>query len=104
MYLEYASTGRAVCQVGECKKNKVKIGKGELRLGVWVDMGDFASWRWRHYGCATPQVVKNIETAIDGDYDMLDGYEDLTVEDQGKIQQAIQNGHIADEDCVSVVG
>ena len=54
-------------------------------------------------GCVTPQQVSNVQDMIDGDYDMLDGFEDLTDEDQSRVRQAIENGHIADEDCVSMV-
>lgn len=48
--IEVASSGRAGCQSTECKKESVKIGKNELRLGTWVDIPDRGgSWRWRHW-------------------------------------------------------
>lgn len=46
---EAASTGRAGCSNKECKDNKVKIAKGELRVGSWVENEKFQSWTWRHW-------------------------------------------------------
>lgn len=44
-----ASTSRAGCQNKECKDEKVKISKGELRFGTWIDTERFQSWAWRHW-------------------------------------------------------
>ncbi|KAL4931152.1 uncharacterized protein BDV17DRAFT_257230 [Aspergillus undulatus] len=100
--VEQASTGRASCQNKECKDNKVKIAKGELRHGSWVDSGQYQSWSWRHWGCVTPKVIGNINNLIgegdDRDLDMLDGYEDLPSDLQKKIQKALEQGHVDDED------
>ncbi|KAI9688665.1 MAG: hypothetical protein M1822_001022 [Bathelium mastoideum] len=95
---ELASTGRAVCNVGDHKKEKVKIGKGELRMGAWVEFGDVGSWKWRHWGCVTPQVLANIQDTIDGDYELVDGLDELPPELQDKIKRAIEQGHVDDED------
>lgn len=46
---ELASTGRAGCQNKECKDQKAKIEKGELRFGTWVDSQNFQSFFWRHW-------------------------------------------------------
>ena len=46
---EQASTGRAGCQNKECKDEKVKIAKGELRLGTWVDTERIQAFLWRHW-------------------------------------------------------
>ena len=48
-FSELASSSRAVCNVTEHKKAGVKIGKGELRMGAWVDFGETGSWKWRHW-------------------------------------------------------
>jgi hypothetical protein len=36
-----------------CKKTRVKIEKGELRFGVWLQIAtekfESAGWRWRHW-------------------------------------------------------
>ncbi|KAL4907979.1 hypothetical protein BDW74DRAFT_148340 [Aspergillus multicolor] len=100
--VEQASTGRAGCQNKECKDNKVKIGKGELRFGSWVDTPKFQTWYWRHWGCVTPKIIGNVIDAIgegdDQDFDLLDGYEDLPSDLQEKIKKAVKQGHVDEED------
>ncbi|RAL07115.1 uncharacterized protein BO97DRAFT_409245 [Aspergillus homomorphus CBS 101889] len=99
------STGRAGCQNKECKDAKVKIAKGELRHGSWVDTGNFQSWKYRHWGCVTPQVIKNLNEAIDElsngdekDYSALDGFDELSPENQEKVRRALEQGHVDDAD------
>ena len=46
---EISATKQAGCQATHCKKEKVKIQKGEIRQGVVVDTGDFTSLKWRHW-------------------------------------------------------
>ena len=46
---ELAKGGRAGCTSTECKKKEVKIGKGELRFGVLVEIKEHQSWVWRHW-------------------------------------------------------
>ena len=36
-------------------------------------------------------------------YDMLDGYDELSDEDQLRVRTAIEAGHVADEDLFSIV-
>lgn len=50
-YLEIAKTGRAGCKNKECKDNGVKIGVGELRYGVLVEIPNtgHTSWSWKHW-------------------------------------------------------
>ncbi|KAL4817961.1 hypothetical protein BDW67DRAFT_158247 [Aspergillus spinulosporus] len=100
--LEQASTGRAGCQNKECKEQKIKIAKGELRLGSWVDTERFQSWFWRHWGCVTPKVIANINDIVgegdERDLETLDGYEDLPAELQEKVARALEQGHVDDED------
>lgn len=49
IYTEQASTGRAGCKNKECKDQGIKILKGELRHGSWVDTERFQSYFWRHW-------------------------------------------------------
>ena len=51
----------------------------------------------------TPRQLANIRVAIAGSYDMLDGYEDLTEEDQLRVRTAIEIGHVADRDLINAV-
>ncbi|GAB1202064.1 hypothetical protein APSETT445_000675 [Aspergillus pseudonomiae] len=99
---EQASTGRAGCQNKECKDEKVKIAKGELRLGTWVDTERIQAFFWRHWGCVTPRIIASLnENLGDGDekdYEQLDGFEDLTPENQEKVKKALEQGHVDDEE------
>ncbi|KAL8945027.1 MAG: hypothetical protein Q9216_000011 [Gyalolechia sp. 2 TL-2023] len=96
--IEQANTKRAICKNTECKKAGVKIDKGELRLGSWVDYGEHQGWAWKHWGCVTPVQIESLKTALDDDVSMLDGYEELPDDLREKVKLALQNGHITDED------
>ncbi len=52
---------------------------------------------WRHWGCATKKIIENMKKNFE-DASELDGYEELNPEDQAKIRQAYQEGHVAEED------
>jgi hypothetical protein len=80
-------------------------------MGVWVDTGDYASWRWKHWGCVTGKQLENIRSYLDpsgtGDYqfDMLDGFDSddkgslLSHPDlQEKVRRVITQGFIDPED------
>ena len=47
--LEYSDSSRAKCNGPACSKEGNKIQKGEIRIGTFVDTGQFASFRWRHW-------------------------------------------------------
>ena len=56
-------------------------------------------------GCTTPKVIKNIQDALgepddDGNYDVsiLDGFEELSEENQEKVKRALQQGHVDDDE------
>lgn len=53
-------------------------------------------------GCVTPAVVENWKEESGGDPDMLDGYEDLSAESKKKIDVALEEGRVADEDWKGV--
>ncbi|KAI9693572.1 MAG: hypothetical protein M1820_009138 [Bogoriella megaspora] len=95
---EQAKTGRATCSTAEHKKAGIKIDKGDLRMGVWVKFMETGSWKWRHWGCVTPEVIGNIKNSIDGDYELLDGLDELPEDMQDKIKRALQQGHVDDDD------
>ncbi|KAK2879461.1 hypothetical protein FQN49_000845 [Arthroderma sp. PD_2] len=100
--IELASTGRAGCKNKECQQNKEKILKGELRLGSFVDTEQFQSWAWKHWGCVTPRQIASIQeiVGLNGDRDMtrLDGYDEISAESQKKVADAVEQGHVDDED------
>ncbi|EAW21262.1 uncharacterized protein NFIA_064260 [Aspergillus fischeri NRRL 181] len=102
--IQAASTGRAGCQNKECKEEKIKIGKGELRLGTWVDTEKLQSFFWRHWGCVTPKIIANLNEAVEEasgdskDLDAIDGFEELPSGYQEKVRKALEQGHVDDED------
>lgn len=61
-------------------------------------------------GCVTPKIIANLnETVQEGsgdgeekDYTVLDGYEDLSAENQEKVRGALEQGHVDDEDWKGV--
>ncbi|CDR87782.1 uncharacterized protein SPSC_03518 [Sporisorium scitamineum] len=96
--LEYASSNRASCK-GQRPCSGTKILKGELRLGTLVEIQGSQSFQWRHWGCVTPRIIRNIQEK-DGITDPadLDGFEDLIPEDQARVTRAFAEGHVAAED------
>jgi len=46
----------------------------------------------------TPKQIVNIKDAVDSDAANLDGYDELPEDLQEKIAQALEEGHVADED------
>ncbi|KAL4870932.1 hypothetical protein BDV12DRAFT_164939 [Aspergillus spectabilis] len=100
--IDQAPTSRAGCKNKECKDEGIKILKGELRFGTWVDTENFQSFFWRHWGCVTPKIISNVIDLVgkgdDRDLDMLDGFEGLPSELQEKIKKSLDQGHVDDED------
>ncbi|OCH87137.1 zf-PARP-domain-containing protein [Obba rivulosa] len=94
--LEYASSNRAKCK-GPKPCAGTTIDKGELRLGTLVDIKGNTTFQWRHWGCVTPKIITNMKT-IHEEAEELDGFENLTAEDQDKVVKAWEDGHVADED------
>lgn len=95
-----------MCQDKQCKDNKVKLLKGELRFATWVEIKEHGSWRYKHWyvrakrdekcrtsqltrqffyvcrGCVSGQQIENLRDAIakgDGEYDFdaIDGYDEM---------------------------
>ncbi|KAI9675805.1 MAG: hypothetical protein M1829_003230 [Trizodia sp. TS-e1964] len=96
--IELSKTRTAGCKALECKKNGVKIQKGELRYGTLVEIQDHSSWSWKHWGCVTPKQIENLQKTSDNDTDNIDGYEELPDEFKLKVEEALKEGHVADSD------
>ncbi|KAK4971137.1 hypothetical protein LTR66_011511 [Elasticomyces elasticus] len=96
--VELANSNRAGCQRAECKKEAIKIQKGELRQGTLIEIQEHQSWKYRHWGCVTPAVIQNMQELSGGDMDLVDGYDELPEESQHKVRTALEMGHVADED------
>ena len=53
-------------------------------------------------GCVTPKQIENLIEISGGDTEMVDGYDDLPEEYQKKVDFALKNGHVPDEDWKGV--
>ena len=49
-------------------------------------------------GCVTPKQIDNLIESSGGDTEMVDGYDDLPAEYQEKIDYALANRHVHDDD------
>ncbi|EEB08871.1 hypothetical protein SJAG_04043 [Schizosaccharomyces japonicus yFS275] len=95
--IELAPNSRAGCKGSMCKK--AKIPEGTLRFGTFVDSGRFQSWNWKHWGCVTPRILKNVKARMGGDiWNNLDGITALPEDLAEKVVSAIETGHVAPED------
>ncbi|KAH6604196.1 hypothetical protein Trco_007642 [Trichoderma cornu-damae] len=81
--VEISPNNRAGCQDTVCKKDGVKIFRGEIRFGSWVEIKEHGSWRWKHWGCVSGAQIAGLQELCGGDagnydYDAIDGYDELT--------------------------
>lgn len=62
---EISPNNRAGCKETACKKDNVKITKGELRWGVWVEIKavERASWHWKHWYVARGGALEHPSAA-----------------------------------------
>ncbi|KAK8171318.1 poly polymerase and DNA-ligase Zn-finger region-domain-containing protein, partial [Phyllosticta citrichinensis] len=96
--LELSPNKRATCKVTHCQKEGIKIEKGELRFGTLVTINENTSWTYKHWGCITPQVLQNVSSYLDGDFELLQGFDVLPEDFQEKVTEAISLGHVDDGD------
>ncbi|KAF1348166.1 poly polymerase and DNA-ligase Zn-finger region-domain-containing protein, partial [Delphinella strobiligena] len=92
--VETSPNNRAGCGASDCKDNKVKILKGELRHGVYVTIKEHSTWKWRHWGCVTPKQIANMKEESGGDTDLIDGFDEVSEEFQDKVVRAIEQGTV----------
>ena len=52
---------------------------------------------WRHWGCVTPKIIENLKKRHAEASD-IDGFEEISEEDQRRVEKAYEEGHVADED------
>ncbi|KAG5942730.1 hypothetical protein E4U59_000919 [Claviceps monticola] len=102
--VELSGNNRAGCKDSICSKEKIKITKGELRFGTWVEIQDHGSWSWKHWGCVSGSQLQNLQEECDKgngewDFDTIDGYEELTDAGiQEKVRRCVKQAHIDPED------
>ncbi|RII11570.1 hypothetical protein CUC08_Gglean005569 [Alternaria sp. MG1] len=100
--LEQANSGQAICNQAACKRNKVKIVKGELRIGTHTlyDDGESTRWymAWRHWGCATKHQIAGLKEITGDDPTKAPGYDRLSPESQEQVRLAFEEGKPVDKD------
>jgi Poly(ADP-ribose) polymerase and DNA-Ligase Zn-finger region len=67
-----------------------------IRLSC-VNLTWFSFSAWRHWGCVTPKIIENLKKTF-SEASEVDGYDDLSSEDRKKLDNAWEEGHVADED------
>ncbi|KAI9609803.1 hypothetical protein KEM48_002718 [Puccinia striiformis f. sp. tritici PST-130] len=60
----------------------------------WVTLHEHGSFKWRHWGCLTSPVLKNVSNELEGKIEELDGFEELQPADQDKIKKAFEDGKV----------
>ncbi|KAG6003023.1 hypothetical protein E4U43_000979 [Claviceps pusilla] len=110
--VEISPNNRAGCKDSVCNKEKIKITKGEIRFGTWVEIQEHGSWAWKHWGCVSGSQLQNLRDECDKgdgewDFDTIDGYDELTQVDtphfpypdvQEKVRRCVKQAHIDAED------
>ena len=49
-------------------------------------------------GCVTPSVLHNWNETTQGDFDLVDGFDELPDDAKEKVKRAFEQGHVDDED------
>lgn len=57
---------------------------------------------WNFRGCVTPKQLANLNDTIGGNFDYLDGFDEITPEMQEKVRLALEQGHVDDNDWKGV--
>ncbi|KAI9790937.1 MAG: hypothetical protein M1833_001736 [Piccolia ochrophora] len=97
--VELSPNNRAGCKNKLCKDQGVKILKGEIRFATWVEIAERGgSWQYRHWGCVTPKQLDHLKGAIEGNFELFDGYDELPANEQAKMRRVLEQGHVDDED------
>ncbi|PTB61530.1 zf-PARP-domain-containing protein, partial [Trichoderma citrinoviride] len=101
---EVSPNKRAGCTDAVCKKEGLKIQKGDLRFGSWTIINEHGSWRWKHWGCVSGSQLVNLQEACGNDpdnydFDAIDGFDELQDEElKEKVKRCVRQGHIDPED------
>ena len=70
----------------------------ETLVGIFQSLAIAALVDFVCRGCVTPKQISNLQESIEGDPKGLDGYEELPEDLQKKVDRALDQGHIDDED------
>lgn len=93
--IEYSPSSRAACR-GPKPCYGTKIEKGSLRFGELSENvfdEDHPVWKWRHWGCMTPYLLRQLKKYPRGVHG-LSGFQLLRVEDQQRVVSAVERGQV----------
>ncbi|ORX96593.1 hypothetical protein BCR34DRAFT_607580 [Clohesyomyces aquaticus] len=98
--LEHSVSDKAGCQQAACKREKVKVPKGELRLGLhqWHEMAQEEITVWRHWRCVPPTQLKGVILLAGEIPENVPGFSCISPESQEEIRLAFEAGKIVNKD------
>ncbi|KIJ68013.1 hypothetical protein HYDPIDRAFT_107592 [Hydnomerulius pinastri MD-312] len=92
--IDYSKSSRSVCKgPAPCTGSPIPV--GSLRYGQIIP-GEFGETVvWRHWGCVTPDILRNL-AAID--FNTVTGFATLKPEDQQKVRRAVASQRVDPSD------
>ncbi|KAF2732332.1 zf-PARP-domain-containing protein [Polyplosphaeria fusca] len=101
---EHSTSDRAGCQQAACKRFGIKIPKGELRIGTYVQNFQSEEWMtiWRHWRCATPHQIKRLKELTGDKPEDTPGFAGISPESQEHVRQAFEDGKVKDKDISDI--
>ncbi|KAG1716393.1 hypothetical protein ID866_745 [Astraeus odoratus] len=88
--IDYSKSSRSVCS-GPPPCTGTPISSGSLRYGQTIPSQYGETVVWRHWGCVTPEILRDLAVA---DFDTIRGFSALRSQDQVKVRCAIASGRI----------
>ncbi|KAF9222676.1 hypothetical protein BS17DRAFT_708165 [Gyrodon lividus] len=82
---QYSKSNRSICKgPGPCTGSPLPV--GSLRYGQ-ISQGEFGETvYWRHWGCVTPDILRNLAVT---ELNSITGFSTIRAEDQQKVRRAI---------------
>ncbi|KIJ19024.1 hypothetical protein PAXINDRAFT_97103, partial [Paxillus involutus ATCC 200175] len=88
--IDYSKSSRSVCK-GPAPCTGTPLPPGSLRYGQ-IAKGEFGETvHWRHWGCVTPDILRNLAIT---DLNSITGFSTIRPDDQQKVRRAIATQHI----------
>ncbi|KAF1950591.1 hypothetical protein CC80DRAFT_226220 [Byssothecium circinans] len=92
--VEMTSRGASICRNPTCKAQKIKILKGELRLGIaTVFGGQHLSWQYKHGRCISEVDLKGAQELYKETH-TLNGIDDLPQEYHAAVDEWLDTGEV----------
>ncbi|KAH7130375.1 hypothetical protein B0J11DRAFT_602707 [Dendryphion nanum] len=96
--LEHSANGLAGCQRAACKREGVKILKGELRVGKYqlFEQENKYITLWRHWKCTPPTQIKGLKTIAGDVPENAPGFVQLSPESQEQVRATFEAERVTD--------